>query len=169
MATAAIMGRHVEGAMLQTMVLRLSFFAPSSATRLGRLCYIASMAAALVCAGLELYHVHGGIVTDYGADLFGTMWFYAIIRLRRSDRFSRGWAASPASVAAVTFVLGTASEIAQRVGVLRGTYDVFDIFTFALAVIACATLEYVIGPFRAPERRAAPAALTSDSVGSPGI
>jgi len=121
------------------------------------------MAAALVCAGLEMNEIHGGVVTNFGADLFGTMWFYAILRLRRSDRSSRGWAESPASVAAVTFVLATASEIAQRVGLLRGTYDVFDIVTFALAVVACATLEYVIGPFRAPQRSAAPVALTSDS------
>jgi len=149
--------------MLQTMDLRPSFFAPRSATRLGRLCYIASMAAALVCAGLEMNEIHGGVVTNFGADLFGTMWFYAFLRLRRSDRSSRGWAESPASVAAVTFVLATASEIAQRVGLLRGTYDVFDIVTFALAVVACATLEYVIGPFRAPQRSAAPVALTSDS------
>jgi len=79
--------------MLKTVVLPPSFFAPRSATRLGRVCYIASTAAALVCAGLEMYHVHGGIITSYGADLFGTMWFYAIIRLRGSDRPSRGWAA----------------------------------------------------------------------------
>jgi len=109
------------------------------------------MAAALVCAGLEIYHVHGGILTDFGADFFGTAWFYAILRLRWSDRPPPAWASSPARVGAVTFVLGTASEIAQRVGLLRGTYDVLDIFTFALAVIACITLEHVIGPFRAPE------------------
>jgi len=121
------------------------------------------MAAALVCAGLEMNKIHGGIVTNFGADLFGTMWFYAILRLRRSDRSSRSWADSPASVAAVTFGLGTASEIAQRFGLLRGTYDVFDIVTFALAVVACATLEYLIGPFRAPQRGAAAVALISDS------
>src|SRR3954469_6784738 len=146
-----------QGAMLQTVGLPRSFFAPRSATPLGRLCYIGSMAAALVSAGLEMSHVHGGIITSYGADLFGTMWFYAIIRLRGSDRASRGWAASPARVAAVTFALGAASEVAQRLELLRGTYDVFDIVTFALAVSACATIEYVFGPFRAPERSAAPA------------
>jgi len=58
----------------------------------------------------------------------------------------------------VTFALGAASEVAQRLELLRGTYDVFDIVTFALAVSACATIEYVFGPFRAPERSAAPAA-----------
>ena len=143
------------------MATRRPFFAPRSATRSGRLFFVASMAACLVCAGLEMAHVRGGILTSYGADVFGTAWFYATFRMCGTNIFRRGRPASMSVAAPLTFALGTASEIVQRAGLIQGTYDPFDILAFALAVMASVTLDYAFGPFVAVQRGVAAADVTS--------
>ena len=134
---------------------RRPWFVPATATPPGRLFFLATMGPALVCAGLEISRVHGGVVTDYGADLFGTAWIYTAFRLRPSGRFPWRWLASPVRVAGVTFVSGTASEFAQRAGLITGTYDPFDVLTYALALAACLVLERVLGPFVLSQRHPA--------------
>jgi uncharacterized membrane protein len=137
------------------------FLAPSTATRSGRLFYLVVMLPALLCAGLELDRIHAGVVTGYGADFFGTAWAYVIIRFRRTDRFPWRWAASQVYVAAAVFAVGTASEYAQRLHLISGTYDPFDILTFAVALVACVVLEHSLGPFASSERSPARAEITS--------
>ena len=124
------------------------FFTPDAATPAGRVFYLAVMPLALLCAGLELGRVHGGIVTNYGADLFGTAWVYSVIRLKRTDSHPWRWAASPISLALAIFAVGTASEYAQRLHLISGTYDPADILTFGVALVACVALERLVGPLR---------------------
>jgi hypothetical protein len=118
------------------------------------------MVPALLCAGLELSRVHGSLATDYGADLFGTAWAYVIIRFKRTESFLWRWATSPVYVAAAVFAVGAASEYAQRLRLISGTYDPFDILTFGLALVACVVLEHSFGPFAISDRRPARADVT---------
>jgi len=125
------------------------------------------MVPALVCAALEMARIHGGIVTSYGADLFGTAWIYTALRLRARRTLPWRWLASSSIVAVVTMVGGIASEFAQRANLLAGTYDPLDIVTFALALLACVVLERVLGPFVIVPRSTARVEASSESAGSP--
>ena len=105
-------------------------------TRAGRRFYAASIATALVVGGLEMYRVRGGLLTDYGADLFGTAWLYAMTRLGRTIlQRGRMMAAAPAGL--LIFAVCTASELGQRLGLVPGRYDPWDIVTYALAILLC--------------------------------
>ena len=56
--------------------------------------FYGSMAAALAVGALQMFRVQGGWLTDYGADLFGTAWLYAMFRQGRTI-FRRGRPLSP--------------------------------------------------------------------------
>ena len=132
---------------------------PHSPTAIGRWFYRASMLAALAIGGLQMFHVRGGILTNYGADLLGTAWLYAMTRLGLTI-VQRGRPTSAATAAAVIFLLCTMSELGQREHVVPGRYDPLDIVAFALAIGACLGVERFFGPFvaslpshaRSPER-----------------
>jgi len=107
--------------------------------------YNVSMAAALSIGVLQMYRVRGGLLTDYGADLFGTFWLYAMARQGRTI-FQRGRRLSAGSAAGLVFLGCTASEFAQKLHWLPGVFDPFDILTYALAVAACFALDRIFGP-----------------------
>ena len=96
--------------------------APSLATRTGRAFHASMIVAALAVGALQMYHVHGGLLTDYGADAFGTAWVYATMRLGRSI-IQRGQSASAGRSAIVVFSvvhgLGVRTARAHRAGPLR--------------------------------------------------
>ena len=54
-----------------------------------RLAYAAIMTTALAIGALQMLRVRGGVITDYGADVFGTAWLYAMFRQGRTI-FQRG-------------------------------------------------------------------------------
>jgi hypothetical protein len=115
-------------------------------TDIGRRFYRGAMLSSLVIGGLQMFHVRGGIVTNYGADFLGTAWIYAMTRLGVTVfQRGRGAAATPSGV--ITFVLCTGSEFGQRMGIVPGHFDPYDILTFALSVGACLALEQTLGPF----------------------
>src|SRR5262245_12954671 len=118
----------------------------SRATRAGRMFYRISMCLALCIGALQMYRVRAGFVTDYGADLLGTVWLYAMTRLGWTI-VQRGRAASGGAAALIVFALCTLSECAQRSRLFPGRYDPYDILAFGVAVAASLGLERVIGPF----------------------
>ena len=83
-----------------------------------------------------MYRVRGGLLTDYGADLFGTAWLYAMTRLGRTI-IQRGRVMAAAPAGWLIFALCTASEFGQRLGLVPGRFDPWDIVTFALAILLC--------------------------------
>lgn len=118
----------------------------STASSSGRLFYRASMVSALAIGALQMFHVRAGVLTNYGADLFGTAWLYAMTRLGWTV-VQRGRPASAATAATVIFVLCAVSEVGQHTGVVPGHYDPYDVLTFAVAIGACLWLERALGPF----------------------
>ena len=119
------------------------------ATRAGRRFYGVSVTAALLVGGLEMYRVHGGLLTDYGADLFGAAWLYAMTRLGRTI-VQRGRTLDAGRTGIAIFALCALSELGQRVHLVPGRYDPWDIVTYALAILACWAVEWA-SPFVAAE------------------
>jgi hypothetical protein len=108
-----------------------------------RIFYGASLGLALAVGALQMFRVRGGFVTNYGADLLGTAWLYALFRQGRTV-FQRGKTFGPEMTALLVFAGCAASEFAQRVGALPGRYDPFDLAAYAAATIACYVLDRFI-------------------------
>lgn len=109
-------------------------------TRAGRIFYRAAIATALAVGALQMYRVHGGLLTDYGADVFGTAWLYALARQGRTI-FQRGRTLSSGSAAIIVFLLCALSEFGQRWHIVPGRFDPFDLAAYALTLIACWALD----------------------------
>ncbi|HET7041999.1 MAG TPA: hypothetical protein VFI13_08260 [Gemmatimonadales bacterium] len=114
-------------------------------TRGGRAFFTGAMATALLVGALQMYRVHGGLLTDYGADLFGTAWLYAMVRQGRTV-VRRGRILTPEVAAALVFAGCAASEFGQRWHLVPGHFDPMDLLTYALAVVACAFLDRTLLP-----------------------
>src|SRR5262245_59753288 len=81
-----------------------------------------------------------GVVTSYGADVFGTAWLYGMFRQGRTV-FQRGRPAGAAAAAGVVFAGCAASEFAQRARLLPGVFDPLDLATYAVSVLVCYALD----------------------------
>jgi len=108
----------------------------SAATRAGRVFQLASIGTALAVAALQMRHVHGGVVTDYGADVFGTAWVYATTRMGGTV-LQRGRAAGAGRAAVVVFLLCLAWELGQRAHLVPGRFDPYDLLAYAGTVALC--------------------------------
>ena len=105
-------------------------------TRAGRAFYGISTVTALAVGALQMYRVRGGLLTDYGADFFGTAWLYAMTRLGGTV-IQRGRSLGAWPTGLLIFALCTLSEFGQRLHLVPGHYDPLDILTYALAILAC--------------------------------
>jgi len=108
----------------------------SSATRAGRAFYSVAISTALAVGALQMYHIRGGLLTNYGADVFGTAWLYAMTRLGRTI-IQRGRTTGATSAAAIVFALCALSELGQRMHLVPGRFDPYDIVAYGLSVAAC--------------------------------
>ena len=131
-------------------------------TQSGRVFYYVALTAALAVGALQMFRVRGGLLTDYGADVFGTAWLYAMTR-QGSTIVQRGRIASPVVAAAVVLACCVLSEFGQRVGVVPGRFDPYDLAAYGFTTLACCWLDARLGPFAKPigtaadaQRRAAP-------------
>jgi hypothetical protein len=113
---------------------------PGHVGRAGRLFYVGMTTAALAIGALQMFHVRGGFVTNYGADLFGTAWFYAMFRQGRTI-FQRGRPLGAAASASAVFAGCAAFELAQRIDLFPGVFDPLDLAAFAGSVLACYALD----------------------------
>ena len=121
--------------------------------------YAASMTAALAVGALQMFHVRGGFVTDYGADLAGTAWIYAMFRQGRTV-FQRGRGMTPWATAAFVFLGCAASEAGQKIHLVPGRFDALDLAAYAVSVSACYALDrWFIAP-TLPGRAETPAAAS---------
>lgn len=114
--------------------------AVSVPTRAGRVFHAAMMTTALAVGALQMYRVHGGLLTDYGADVFGTAWLYAMAREGRTI-VQRGRTMGAWSAAAIIFVLCAASEAGQRLHLVPGRFDPYDLAAYGVSVVVCAVID----------------------------
>jgi hypothetical protein len=114
----------------------------------GTIFYAAAVLLSLAVGALQMARVHGGWLTDYGADVFGTAWLYALARQGRT--FLRRATMPPWQAAALVFACCAASEFAQRAGVLSGVFDPRDLAAYAATVTACAVLDHALDFSRGP-------------------
>jgi hypothetical protein len=98
-----------------------------------------------------MYHVHGGILTDYGADVFGTAWLYAMTRQGRTI-IQRGRTLSADSSASIVFGLCAVSEFGQKWHLMPGRFDPYDLGAYAATLLACWALDQWV-PMVRPEQR----------------
>jgi hypothetical protein len=96
-----------------------------------------------------MYHVRGGLLTDYGADVFGTAWLYAMTRSGRTI-LQRGRTAGAGHAAAIVFALCVVSEFGQKLHLVPGRYDPNDIAAYAGSVVACWMIDHLV-PFVGPK------------------
>jgi hypothetical protein len=101
----------------------------------GRTFYLGSVALALGVGALQMFHVRAGVLTNYGADIFGTGWLYAIFRQGKSLYPRREL--SPELTSAFVFLGCAASEFGQLWRVVPGTFDPFDLVAYGVTVLAC--------------------------------
>ena len=111
----------------------------------GRAFYTISFAASLAIGALQMFGVRGGLLTSYGADVFGTAWLYAMFRQGRTV-FQRGRTLRPEAAAIVVFAGCAASELAQRWRLIPGTFDPFDFAAFGVSVVLCGVIDRLCGP-----------------------
>jgi hypothetical protein len=110
--------------------------------------YAVAVSLSLAVGALQMARVHGGWLTNYGADVFGTAWLYALARQGRT--FLRRATLAPWQAAAIVFTCCAASEFAQRAGVLSGVFDPLDLAAYAATVVACAGLDHALDFGRGP-------------------
>lgn len=111
----------------------------------GRYFYTASMLIALGIGALQMYRVRGGIITNYGADLFGTAWLYAMFRQGKALG-QRGRVLRPEMAALLVFVGCAGSEFAQKFHLIPGTYDPLDLLAYAFSVVVCYGIDRLLTP-----------------------
>jgi hypothetical protein len=114
-------------------------------SRAPRVFYVVSVVLALGVGALQMLRVRGGFLTDYGADLFGTAWLYAIFR-QGKGLVQRGRPLSRDLTAALVLAGCVGSEFGQRFGVVPGRYDPYDLAAFVAAVLACYAVDRWIHP-----------------------
>ncbi len=103
------------------------------------------MVTALRIGAMQMYRMHGGFWTDYGADVFGTAWLYGTFRQGRSVIQKRR-PLSPEGAATVVLFGCIASEFCQLGRVLPGVFDVYDLAAYAGAVAGCYGLDRWLTP-----------------------
>lgn len=110
----------------------------------GRVFYATMMTTALAIGALQAFHIRAGLLTNYGADVFGTAWLYGMFRQGRTI-FARGHAMSAAMTALFVFTGCAASEFAQLMDMFPGVFDPLDLAAFAVSVAGCYALDRRLG------------------------
>jgi hypothetical protein len=111
-----------------------------------KLAYWTLFVAWIAGAAMNMWHVHGGFLTNYLADLAFPPWYYIVIRGQtttgRKVPFLLRWFGASAGRAAISILLaGTAYELGQRYRIIPGTFDLWDIFVYALGLGVCLIFE----------------------------
>lgn len=110
----------------------------------GRAFYLGSVALALGVGALQMFQVRAGFLTNYGADIFGTAWFYALFRQGKTLYPRRQL--SPVITSAVVLLGCAAWEFGQMWRLVPGTYDPFDLLAYGSTVLACLIVDRQVVP-----------------------
>ena len=114
--------------------------ARSRQTPAGRIFYVAAITSALAVGALQMFHIHGGLLTDYGADVFGTAWLYAMTR-QGLTIVQRGRTLGAGPSAVIVFLCCALSELGQKWHLFPGRFDPFDLLAYAGTLLVCWLLD----------------------------
>jgi hypothetical protein len=97
-------------------------------------------------AAMNMWHVHGGFLTNYLADLTFPLWYYIVIRGQtttgKKTPFLLRWFGVSAGRAAISILLsGVIYEIGQLYKIIPGTFDLWDIAAYAAGLLVCYACE----------------------------
>jgi hypothetical protein len=102
----------------------------------------------IVCAILDVNHIHAGLLTSYGADLTLPAWLYIVTRSldnpQRHSWLTRHVGSSPGLAASVLFLGSAATEVSQFYwpkGVFQGVFDWCDVLAYAAGILVCYCLD----------------------------
>lgn len=118
---------------------------PRTVSWAGRAFYLGSVVLALGVGALQMFQVRGGFLTNYGADVFGTAWLYAIFRQGLAV-FQKRRPLSPELTVVVVFAGCAASELGQLWRFVPGTFDPMDLVAFGATVATCWIVDRRIAP-----------------------
>ena len=116
-----------------------------STSAAGRAFHAGAMTIALAIGALQMFHVRGGWLTNYGADVFGTAWLYAMFRQGKTV-LQRERPLSPEATAALVFFGCAGSEFGQQLRVVPGHFDPLDLVAFGVTVLLCYGIDRRIVP-----------------------
>jgi hypothetical protein len=111
-----------------------------------------------IVVGMQMKHVNGGFITNYGADIAGPVWAYGMTRETKTALFRRRvpWISPAAAIALFVFLVGTIWEVCEAfdfsgtpLAITRGRFDPLDLVAYAGSLAACYAVD------RAFERRRA--------------
>jgi hypothetical protein len=98
----------------------------------------------MLCAILDMNHIRGGFLTNYGADLTLPPWLYIVIRSldnpKRASWLRRYLGRTPELATGVLFLASAATEISQYFwpkGLFPGSFDLLDILAYATGLAVC--------------------------------
>jgi hypothetical protein len=100
----------------------------------------------IVGAGLHMWRVSAGFLTNYLADLTFPPWYYLVIRSQTTTgmttpRLLRWFGASPERTVLSVLVAGIAYELAQRWHLIEGTFDWWDVAVYGFGLGVCLIIE----------------------------
>jgi hypothetical protein len=97
-------------------------------------------------AAMNMWHVHGGFLTNYLADLAFPPWYYIVIRglttTGKKPPFLLRWFSVSAGRALISILLsGVVYEMGQRYQIIPGTFDLWDIVAYGIGPSVCYVCE----------------------------
>jgi hypothetical protein len=93
----------------------------------------------VAAAAANMARIRGGFLTNYAADLFQPAWLYIVLREQR-----RWVGRSPETTGSLVLGGAVLTELSQFFwpnGVLRGTFDPWDLLAYAIGVGVCYAVE----------------------------
>lgn len=114
--------------------------------RAWRIAYWALLPCWIVGAALHMWRIPAGFLTNYLADLTFPPWYYMVIRSQTTTgmttpRLLRWFGTSPERAAVSVLVAGIAYELAQRLHLIEGTFDWWDILVYGIGLAICVVIE----------------------------
>lgn len=121
-------------------------------TTAARVFFNAMMAISLAIGALQTFHVKAGWLTNYGADVFGTAWLFAMFRQGRTVLQRRRGGMSAGATAVFVFAGCAGSEFLQAFKLIPGVFDPLDLAAFAVTVVVCYALDRALDLGGPPQR-----------------
>jgi hypothetical protein len=137
-----------------------------------KLAYWTLLVSWVLGAAMNMWHMHGGFLTNYLADLTFPPWYYIVIRglstTGKKPPFLLRWFGVSAVRAAISILIaGVAYEMGQRYRMIPGTSDLWDVAAYAVGPVICLAFEKrhranirsidsSLGDFESSERRSPP-------------
>ena len=101
-----------------------------------RVFFIGALVTSIIVGALQAFRIDAGMLTNYGADVFGTAWLYALFRQGKTI-FQRGRVMGPEATALIVLAGCVGSEFGQKWNLVPGHFDAYDLLAFVVTVAIC--------------------------------